>query len=447
MPEIKKYIFENGVMKINPAYKAQQGQASTVAVPDKVLATVSSTDDIMQASQAHIEATGEPMHLAESTTASMEIMQDGEFLDQFHSPQKIDGGELLDKLGQVFAKYEVPIGLVNKLLALQGYKLNFIIDDSGSMKSSSDVFLNQASDYVKANSGGSRFMTRWQEAQDRLHIMIDLLAYIPTHEATINFLNRGNKIVLNRQGKTPEQFARDAHEQIKNAFAQDPDGGTPIFDRLTKAFKQGNQSTLPTMQYLFTDGVPDGGGPADIARIRDLVIRRDADKNPLTFMSCTDQDQETGWMKAIDEDNRTKNVAEVDDFEDEKNEVLAKQGPAMPFSKGTWLLCQLVAAIDHDLDAIDESKPCTKKTMNDLMGRKLNDQEYKYYFDNNPSAQKFYANLYDQFKREDIVASALPDLHLKNNQAPMYGSMWFKPSQEPSYDSISVSNVLNSPRF
>jgi len=118
-------------------------------------------------------------------------------LQRFKTKQELDGGDLLDGLSAIFAKYEVPIGLVNKLLALGEYKLNFIIDDSTSMGSFSDLPISQASEQVRAarDPQGRRAtsrndkITRWEEAEDRLHIMVDMLAYIPIDNIIISFLN------------------------------------------------------------------------------------------------------------------------------------------------------------------------------------------------------------------------------------------------------------------
>lgn len=455
--DTRKYIFENGVMKINPAFKAQQAnKPSTVAAPDQALAIVSSTQDIMEATDAQYNATGKPMQLSEATTSSMEIMQDGDFIDKFNAPNQINSSKILDELSNVFAKYEIPIGLINKLLALSEYKLNFIIDDSGSMSGSSDAPLCQASEHIKhkvdpqgikANNFNAK-MTRWEEAEDRLHVMMDMLAYIPTDNITISFLNRGDKIHLDHKNKSTEQFAQEAHQKIFNAFSKNPTNGTPVYKRLSESL---NQATGATMHYLFTDGVPTD---ASVDKLKELVKSRgNPQKNPLTFMSCTDEDSEAEWMKEIEE--AAPYTAELDDFEDEKREVLKDQGPGFPYSKGFWLLCQLVAAINpHDLDAIDESVPFTKQTMDNLLGRKLTIEEYQHYFRNNPNAQK-YSNLFNEFAREDIMAKQILD-NLKGgysnhgstyNQTttsnPIVGYHTGNPSNNSGYSSGNPGNPGN----
>src|SRR3990167_7798905 len=68
-------------------------------------------------------------------------------------------------------------------------------------------------------------MTRWGETENRLHIMIDFLAYIPTESITISLLNDQNgKFNVNdekqtisadmRKSCTPEEFKKMAHNII-----------------------------------------------------------------------------------------------------------------------------------------------------------------------------------------------------------------------------------------
>merc|ERR1719162_420875 len=137
--------------------------------------------DVADASEQQYQATGTSLQLAESTTATMEIIQDEEFTEEFQQPGGVDGSEILEGLTEFLSKYEVPVGLINKLLALQMYHLRFIVDDSGSMKAQTDSMLSDASDHVLRGltRSATEPMNRWQEAETRLHNMIDILAYIP----------------------------------------------------------------------------------------------------------------------------------------------------------------------------------------------------------------------------------------------------------------------------
>ena len=143
----KKYVFVNGIMKQNPEFDAYMralngggaGDSTSPSAPpmDQPLAVVSSFSDISEATTLQAETTGVPMQVAQSTMTAMENMQDQTYLNEFHSSQDVDGGELLEGLTEYFIQYEVPVGLLHKLFALKAYRLNFIVDDSGLPASSS----------------------------------------------------------------------------------------------------------------------------------------------------------------------------------------------------------------------------------------------------------------------------------------------------------------------
>lgn len=81
--------------------------------------------------------------------------------------------------------------------------------------------------------------------------------------------------------------------------------------------------------------------------------------------------------------------AECDDFKDESEEVLKDQGQALPFSRGFYLICCLVAAMNpDDLDAMDESVPFTKATLDNLLGIDNGEESYRHYFNCFIQAQK-----------------------------------------------------------
>lgn len=110
----KKYVKINGVMKMNPAYKAWKNAQSGGSVPvanavpsnPNALPVVSSMDDHMKLN----EDLGTDVPLAESTDATIEMMQEPEI--SMEAGMQPD--EMVDQLGSVLSKYEVPMGLMNK---------------------------------------------------------------------------------------------------------------------------------------------------------------------------------------------------------------------------------------------------------------------------------------------------------------------------------------------
>jgi hypothetical protein len=129
----KKYVKINGIMKLNPEYKKwkeAQNAASGVSAPattalsPEAIPVVSSMDDHMQMN----EDLGQDVPLAEATNATIEMLQEPEIsLEAGLQPD-----QMIDELGMLLAKYEIPIGLTNKLMMLSEFaSLEFIIDDSG----------------------------------------------------------------------------------------------------------------------------------------------------------------------------------------------------------------------------------------------------------------------------------------------------------------------------
>jgi hypothetical protein len=107
-------------MKLNPEYKkwkeAQSGgggagTATSVARPDVALPVVSNMDDHMQMNQD----LGQDVPLAESTNATIEMMQEPEICVE----AGCEADTYVDELGAVLGKYEVPMGLMNKVCRIE----------------------------------------------------------------------------------------------------------------------------------------------------------------------------------------------------------------------------------------------------------------------------------------------------------------------------------------
>lgn len=192
-PAPKKYTKVNGIMKLNPEYKkwkdAQNAAtpggggtpATTVLNSAQALPIVSSMDDHAQMN----EDLGQDVPLAESTNATIEMLQEPEIsLEAGLQPD-----DMIDQLGALMARYEIPIGLTNKLMMLSEYQsLEFIIDDSGSMQCNTD----------SNDPATNKPMTRWREAHMRLREMVEILAYVPFEQIGIEFLNRKDRLTFKK---------------------------------------------------------------------------------------------------------------------------------------------------------------------------------------------------------------------------------------------------------
>ena len=214
--------------------------------------------------------------------------------------------------------------------------------------------------------------------------MIEVLAYVPFSTIIICFLNRPDKLTLVRQGRDPKTFLADAFRQIDAAFSRSASGSTPFLERLQESFVRGANRNVA--RYFFGDGVPNGGNAAKAEIVKILCTRQNAEGNPMTFLSCTNEDAQVEWMK--DTEELAPYCSECDDFKDESVEVLRDQGAALPYTYGFYLISCLVAAMNpDDLDAMDESVPFTKATLDNLLGIENSPENYRHYFDNFIKAQ------------------------------------------------------------
>eukprot|EP00957_Ditylum_brightwellii_P058339 4423438-Ditylum_brightwellii.AAC.1 len=131
----KKYVKINGVMKLNPEYKKWReaqlgGKPASTVITVEALPIVSSMEDYKQLNEAVVVYAEPEIPLAESTNATIEMMQEPEI--SINAGMTAD--TMVDELGSIMNKYEVPMGLMNKLMMLSEFQvLEFMIDDSGSM--------------------------------------------------------------------------------------------------------------------------------------------------------------------------------------------------------------------------------------------------------------------------------------------------------------------------
>jgi hypothetical protein len=279
--------------------------------------------------------------------------------------------------------------------------MHFKVDNSGSMTWGSNLKIRDASDYMqnKYRLPPNTLLTRWQEAEDRLHIIVDLLAYVPTGQIKVSAFDRstpGAYFILDRNGKTPEQFKDDAHNKIDLFFSQPPNGDTPILHNLQNMLAEGDcmrggSSDLRTAYYILTDGEPNGQA-SEIAAIKNrLKDRPNSSINPVTFLACSNVPKDYKWMHEVDEVCCLKGnagyVAAINAYNGQAEEVATNQGRTFPYTKGFWLLCTIAAAMNRDdLDALDGHVPLTKPILDELMGRILTEAEYGFYFNNHPHA-------------------------------------------------------------
>ena len=206
-----KYINVNGVPQINPAWQLSNPGAcaiTTVADNRQALPIFSSVDNFAETN----------LRAPKPLLRVFDTVQAPQYVEAFGIKQNLDGGSFLDDLSAIFTRLEIPIGLMGHLIELRWFSLHFLIDDSGSMGSNSNLLRSMASPQMSGYAG-SYYMTRWEEAQDRLHVLMDLLAYVPTQRIRLSFLNHPDIICLERQGKSPSDFKNYAHYTITQVIS------------------------------------------------------------------------------------------------------------------------------------------------------------------------------------------------------------------------------------
>lgn len=108
-------------------------------------------------------------------------------------------------------------------------------------------------------------MTRLEEAQCRLHVLVDILAFLTTHSIQIHFTNSEQIIELSKQGRTPKEFQEYAHNLITDVFEtvqNVPHIGNirGLISTMERSFADSEEhENNPTIHYFFTDGIVGDG--------------------------------------------------------------------------------------------------------------------------------------------------------------------------------------------
>jgi hypothetical protein len=215
-------------------------------------------------------------------------------------------------------------------------KIVYIYDDSGSMNSVlSDSPLNTSA--FRA--------TRWDELKNFSKISIDLANIFNPEGIDIHFLNR-----------LPARNVRTLND-LEPFLVNRPAGFTPLARVLHTVLSENNNRVLAERKLLIvivTDGEPsDDHGNVDINGFKNVLMAR-APNVFTTIVSCTDEDFTMDYLNNWDRTIPRLDV--VDDFRNEKNEVLRAKGPRFPFSYGDYVVKCLIGSMDVEFDNLDEAR-------------------------------------------------------------------------------------------
>lgn len=159
------------------------------------------------------------------------------------------------------------------------------------------------------NSSGSESdeeapMSRWRETQNKLHIFVDLLAFIPVRSISIRFMRCPRVATLSPRGRPPSEFMREAHSTIASAFrAVEREGGLlstscPVLTALQESIGHTQHLHEPTAHYVLAATLPTD---ASLEKLRSFVWERsDSSHTPLTFISCVGEHSSgCDWMRDV----------------------------------------------------------------------------------------------------------------------------------------------------
>ncbi|CAF3519960.1 unnamed protein product [Rotaria socialis] len=236
-------------------------------------------------------------------------------------------------------RYAINKNYATKLHQLRGYEFVFICDDSGSMKN--PIVCKDFSSRQQEET------TRWEQLKKIVSIVVDLASTLDPDGVDVYFLNR-----------RPALNVRSSKE-LTNIFATPPNGMTPIV-RVFRQVLQDKEKRIRERKLLVllaTDGIPttEDGTPNAQELYQVLLSERiPIDRVPATIICCTDDQECMSYLN--DWDRKIQNLDVVDNYEKEKQQILACQGKSFPFSFGDYVVKILLGGVDSWFDRLDEEK-------------------------------------------------------------------------------------------
>lgn len=261
-------------------------------------------------------------------SAPMETLDDDDFIYQKSRDEKFK--DIVDK-------YEISLDFSQRLQQLQGFKIVFIFDDSGSMNAPvMDSPLNNSNSLLKA--------TRWDELQYFAKISLEIATLFNPEGCSIYFLNKKPSPIRN--------VSRES--ELRRLFLDRPRGFTPlpsVLDQVLNDHKQ-SLSEQKLLILICTDGEPtDHSGNRAIPQFKQSLLNRDSSVFT-TIVACTDDDSCIEYLNRWD--HQIRNLDVIDDYRNERKEIRAAQGIHYQFSFGDYVVKSLIGSIDPEIDNLDK---------------------------------------------------------------------------------------------
>ena len=245
--------------------------------------------------------------------------------------QDIQDNNHQQQILNILMKYEIKRDFATRLQQhLFMTKIVFIYDDSSSMNTKlADSPLN--TNIFRAS--------RWDELKYFSRISFEISSQFCPEDIDVFFLNR-----------PPCRALRHIND-LEPYLVNEPQGYTPI-KRVMQTVLFENNPQRKLLIILVTDGEPtDDFGNSDIIGFRNCLNSRDLNVFT-TIVACTDDNQSMTYLNNWDK--TTPRLDVVDDFRNERLEVLRARGMNFPFSYGDYIVKCLIGSMDPQLDNLDE---------------------------------------------------------------------------------------------
>ena len=211
--------------------------------------------------------------------------------------------------------------LANRMSMLKGQTLEFVVNNSTSMIRRD----------AKMLPGRLEYMSRFIELRNRLRDIFRLLSYFPIETVSIrSFSSISEPYEVSFQGKIPDEIFQMLTDHLN--WIQPDYSGKPVGKCIGEVVKGSRERGAYI--YVATDGELEGYEQKDVEQMLRL---RNAEKFPITFLTCTRQKDSIAWLKDLD---NISNVRIVYDPSSEFHKTRAKQGGTLQLCSPFFFCCQ-----------------------------------------------------------------------------------------------------------
>lgn len=246
-----------------------------------------------------------------------------------------------DRYKELCEDYGINPTFAKRMWRLQGYHIVIICDDSGSMNLPSNPLVSNNSVYDPPK-------TRWEELKQTVSLVIDISTCINRDGVDVFFLNRDGKENVRHKNDLEDIFSKIP---TKNDL-------TPIVPKLTEVLNHSNTDYSKRLIILATDGEPtDARGKTTIEekeKFENLLRNGRRNEDYITIVACTDNKKTMKYLNKWDKTITKLDI--VDDFGNEREEILRAQGKNFQFNHGDYVVKLLMGSIDKYFDGLDEKK-------------------------------------------------------------------------------------------